>query len=77
MIAAEMVNHCGIDSWTRNSRIVYATSASPGGLYERQAQIEGYSAPLQRAVSRVLVSTMRHYVSLMPSSWGLVVVSQC
>eukprot|EP01052_Picozoa_sp_SAG31_P061483 SAG31_NODE_20555_length_571_cov_0.864407_1_plen_133_part_10 len=42
MVAAEMVNHCGIDSWTRNSRIVFAVSNEPGGKFRRQLQIEGY-----------------------------------
>ena len=28
MWSAEMVDHCGIDSWTRNSRIVLASTAS-------------------------------------------------
>ena len=33
MLAAEMANHCGIDSWTRNSRVVFATSPTPGGRF--------------------------------------------
>jgi hypothetical protein len=41
MVASEMLQHCGIDSWTRNSRIVFATSTTPGGTYTRRAQIEG------------------------------------
>jgi len=36
MWAAEMVNHCGITSWTTNSRIVHATSKSALGKYTRQ-----------------------------------------
>ena len=40
MLAAEMVNHCGIDSWTRNSRVVFATSPTPGGRFTRQSQVE-------------------------------------
>lgn len=35
MYAAEMVKHCGIDSWMENSRIIHAVSDSPGGLYKR------------------------------------------
>ena len=48
MLAAEMVNHCGIDSWTRNSRVVYATSPTPGGRFTRQSQVE----PSERSTAR-------------------------
>ena len=44
MVAAEMTSHCGINSWTRNSRIVYATSRSASGPYTRQAAVEGREA---------------------------------
>lgn len=34
MVSSELVEHCGIDSWTRNSRVVFATSSSgPAGPY--------------------------------------------
>ena len=35
MWAAEMTEHCGIGAWDYNSRIIRATSDSPGGKYER------------------------------------------
>lgn len=35
MFAAEMVGHCGIDSWMENSRIVHAVSKTPHGLFNR------------------------------------------
>ena len=36
MWAAEMTEHCGIGAWRQNSRIVHATSRSPGGPYVRR-----------------------------------------
>lgn len=41
MLAAEFVNHCGVSAWTRNSRIVHAVSATPGGTYRRTAEVHG------------------------------------
>mmetsp|Transcript_35300 Transcript_35300/g.59832 ORF Transcript_35300/g.59832 Transcript_35300/m.59832 type:complete len:503 (+) Transcript_35300:16-1524(+) len=35
MWAAEMTEHCGIGAWAQNSRIIRATSKTPGGAYER------------------------------------------
>ena len=40
MYAAEMVNGCGIGSWEENSRIVRASSATPGGEYTVEEQIK-------------------------------------
>ena len=37
MLAAEIVNHCGINAWTRNSRVVHAISDIASGLYARVA----------------------------------------
>jgi len=36
MGASEMTEHCGIGAWVQNSRIIHATSDSPGGPYERK-----------------------------------------
>jgi len=36
MWAAEMTEHCGIGAWQQNSRIIHATSATPGGVYTRK-----------------------------------------
>ena len=35
MYAAEMTRHCGINSWTRNSQLIHATSDNPTGTYKR------------------------------------------
>ena len=35
MWAAEMTEHCGIGAWGQNSRVIRATSDSPGGEYTR------------------------------------------
>ena len=35
MFASQMVNHCGINSWTENSHVIRATSAPAGGAYTR------------------------------------------
>ena len=35
MWAAEMTEHCGIGTWQQNSRVIHATSDSPGGVYKR------------------------------------------
>lgn len=40
MFAAEMVNHCGIGAWETNSRIVRASSPTPGGEYTVEEQIK-------------------------------------
>lgn len=40
MFAAEMVNSCGIGAWEQNSRIVRASSATPGGEYVVEEQIK-------------------------------------
>eukprot|EP00947_MAST-08B_sp_MAST-8B-sp1_P001928 g1928.t1 len=34
--AAEMTEHCGIGAWAQNSRVIHATSATPGGAYVRK-----------------------------------------
>ena len=39
MWAAEMINNCGINSWTRNSRIVHATSPRPDGAFTRDSVV--------------------------------------
>ena len=45
MWLSEMVNHCGIDSCTRNSRIVHAISRTGGdGPYEKQEVVVGVSS---------------------------------
>ena len=35
MWAAEMTEHCGIGAWVQNSRVIHATSDTPGGAYKR------------------------------------------
>ena len=39
MWAAEMTRHCGINTWTANSRIVHATSRTAVGNYTRQGEV--------------------------------------
>lgn len=39
MWAAEMVEHCGIDSWTTNSRVIRATASHGEGPYTRQEEV--------------------------------------
>jgi hypothetical protein len=41
MWASEITAHCGINAWTYNSRIVHATSATPLGRFERDAEFAG------------------------------------
>ena len=41
MFASELTAHCGIDSWTYNSRVVHATSASGVGRFERDEEFAG------------------------------------
>ena len=42
MFASELTEHCGINSWTYNSRIVHATSSSPlGARFQRQEEFSG------------------------------------
>ena len=36
---SEMVNDCGINSWTTNSHIVHATALTPGGPWLRQEEV--------------------------------------
>ena len=36
MWLSELTEHCGIDSWIQNSRIVHATSTTPTGTYTRK-----------------------------------------
>lgn len=38
MWAAEMTEHCGIGTWQQNSRVIHATSETPGGVYVRQEE---------------------------------------
>ena len=40
MLAAEMVSGCGIGAWETNSRIVRASSDTPGGTYTVDAEIK-------------------------------------
>jgi hypothetical protein len=35
MFASQMINHCGINAWTRNSHVVHATCSDAGGKYVR------------------------------------------
>jgi len=35
MFVSEITRHCGIAAWAQNSRVVMATSATPGGAYTR------------------------------------------
>jgi len=39
MFASELVNHCGIDAWVSNSRIIHATSDDLEGPYERIQEV--------------------------------------
>lgn len=41
MLASQLVNHCGLNAWTRNSRVIFATSATAVGPYRQQSVIEG------------------------------------
>ena len=41
MWAAEMVHHCGLGAWTRNSRIVLASAANATGPFAFQRQFAG------------------------------------
>lgn len=41
MFASELTAHCGITSWTFNSRVVHATSPTPLGRYVRDAEFAG------------------------------------
>jgi len=44
MWASEMVNHCGLDSWRSNSRVVHATSSTPEGPFSRHDVVFGVFA---------------------------------
>ena len=37
--ASEMLNFCGINSWTTNSHIVHATAPGPGGPWQRAEEV--------------------------------------
>ena len=39
MWSAEMLQHCGINSWTTNSHIVHAQSKSEGGPFVRTGEV--------------------------------------
>jgi hypothetical protein len=41
MFASEITEHCGISSWTYNSRVVHATSPSPTGRFQRDGEFAG------------------------------------
>ena len=41
MFASEITQHCGIGSWTYNSRIVHATSSTPLGGFQREGEFAG------------------------------------
>lgn len=41
MLASQMMNHCGLNSWTRNSRVIFATSATSAGPYRHHSIVEG------------------------------------
>jgi hypothetical protein len=41
MFASELTAHCGINSWTYNSRVIHATSSSPMGSFQRQEEFAG------------------------------------
>jgi hypothetical protein len=41
MYAAEMTRHCGINTWTENSRIVHATSNTATGTFTRRDEVFG------------------------------------
>ena len=41
MFASELTQHCGIESWTYNSRIIHATSATPLGRFVREEEFAG------------------------------------
>jgi hypothetical protein len=42
MYAAEMANHCGLNTWTSNSIIVHATSNTPEGPYTKVGEVMTY-----------------------------------
>ena len=46
MFASQMVNHCGINSWTTNSHVVHATSSAASGVYTRVAANGGEVFPV-------------------------------
>lgn len=41
MWASEITEHCGINAWTFNSRIVHATSPTPLGHFQRDGELSG------------------------------------
>lgn len=41
MWASEITEHCGINAWTFNSRIVHATSPTPLGRFQRDGEFSG------------------------------------
>jgi hypothetical protein len=41
MWASELTAHCGISSWTYNSRVVHATSPTPLGRFQRDEEFAG------------------------------------
>ena len=55
MWAAEMTEHCGIGTWQQNSRVIHATSATPGGVYTRKVRRAFQNSPRQHTNSRLEV----------------------
>ena len=39
MWSAEMLDHCGINSWTTNSHVIHAVAKSEGGPFNRTNEV--------------------------------------
>ena len=65
MWAAEMTEHCGIGTWQQNSRVIHATSATPGGVYTRKVRRAFQNSPRQHTNSRLEVGASNASSSLL------------
>lgn len=65
MFASEMINHCGIDTWEPNSRVVHSVGDRPVGPFNFQSVVIGPFAHEPNAVRSpdgdwVIYATVRH-----------------
>ena len=68
MFASEITEHCGIASWTFNSRVVHATSPTPLGRFVRDAEFSGVFSHEPTAVRDPTTKEWAvFYTSLIPS----------
>ena len=68
MLAAEITNHCGINAWTRNSRVIHAVSDTAGGLYQRLDEVRpvfAHEPTFSRAPDGTYIS---FYTSFLPGT---------